>query len=597
MAATHSFRAFPSLKSARISEKSPASSCIRAGTRRAAVIRKVKEVRTSGRSKLAQGLEMRHLRTLLGVAVVLVLIFPQTSTAQARQGLSDTPAIQVNSRLVFLDVTVLDKQGRPVTSGLTKDDFTIMEGKRPQRIFSFEAPQAHTGIDGDNPEGEAPVTIFVLDLLNSSFEDFAFIRDSVRQYLALQPPQLGAPAEMLAVGNQSLELLQAQTRSKEDLLAALDQLPPAIPYKLTSGSFIEERFDQSVFALQQIALANKSVAGRKNIIWVGHGAPSFTTKMLTQPIVHELQQYMHATTNLLVDSRTSLFVIYPGLKVGASARIGKFVTLGGGPPMSIAEADAGVQIDGDNPFADDINFGVFVNETGGKLFYNRNDVEAEIERSKMLGSEYYTLTYQPHGGNEDGKFRQIRVTLRDPNLRAMTKTGYYAPDKNAPSNGRQQTATNLAEAARFTIPLSGLDVTISRIVRHPDTRTVDLTVLLASKGLDWRPIDDGKSTAGITVAVASLTGNQEILASRVENLILRVPTQDPTHLAKLVTTLQLRVRVPPKTQSIRVVTEAPDNGRIGAADLSRRSIDGALSTPTPEPHLAYGSPDGQVSCR
>jgi len=33
-----------------------------------------------------------------------------------------------------------------------------------------------------------------------------------------------------------------------------------------------------------------------------------------------------------------------------------------------------------------------VNETGGKLFYNRNDIENEIRRSEQLGSEYYTLT-------------------------------------------------------------------------------------------------------------------------------------------------------------------------------------------------------------
>jgi hypothetical protein len=46
----------------------------------------------------------------------------------------------------------------------------------PQHIFSFEAPQTHTinAIGGDdNPERRAPVTIFVLDLLNSSFEDSA----------------------------------------------------------------------------------------------------------------------------------------------------------------------------------------------------------------------------------------------------------------------------------------------------------------------------------------------------------------------------------------------------------------------------------------
>jgi VWFA-related protein len=562
---------------------------------------------------------MRHLRGLLCAVVLLVGTFFQASTAQGQQGPSDTPdflsnsmaladfmrlslleaaqagvgqgsatgnpgtpTIQVTSRLVFLDVTVLDKKGRPVVKGLAKDDFTITEDKRPQSIFSFEAPQTHTisAIAGDdNPDGKAPLTIFVLDLLNSSFEDFAFIRYSVQKFLAAQPPLLSSPAEMMLIDNESLELMQGPTRNKADLLYALDHLPPVIPYKWQADSFNEERFNQSLDALQQIALQNKGVPGRKNIIWVGHGTPSFSTIHMTYPVVHEIQQYMHATTNLLVDARVSLFVIYPGLKVG------HFVNLTGRPPMPISAADAQANMNSDHPFAGDVNFGVFVNETGGKLFYNRNDVDAEMERSQQLGSEYYTLTYQPRDGDPNGQFRQIRVTLRDHNLRAVTKTGYYAPDKSAPIDPRRQTNVNLAEAARTTIPFAALDLKVAGIVRHPENRTADLTLLLQSKGIDWQAIDNGRSRADVTVAAVSITGTQDVLASKVERLILSVPTQDPSHLAKLVTQLQLTVRIPPKTKSIRVLMETANGGRIGAADLDRDAIEAAPAMPVPEPQL------------
>jgi VWFA-related protein len=497
------------------------------------------------------------------------------SLAQAPPGPSDAPTLQVTSRLVFLDVTILDRQGRPVVTGLTKDDFTITEDKRPQRIFSFEAPQTHalaTTAD-DNPDGKAPVTIFVLDLLNSSFEDFAFIRYSVRKYLDAQPSLLDAPAEMMVIGNRSLELLQGSTRNKDDLLDALDHLPTAIPYKFESGSFIGERLYESMDALQQIALQNKGVPGRKNIVWVGHGSPGISTRRLTWPVVRELQQYMHATTNMLVDSRISLFVIYPGLKAASAS------------PISRIEADAESRIDSDNPFADDINFGIFVNETGGKLFYNRNDVDAEIGQSELLGSEYYTLTYQPHGGKENGKFRQIHVALRDPSLRAVTKTGYYAPDQKVPVDPQQQTVINLAEAARSTVPFGALDVRVAGIVRHPDTHTAEITVLLKSKGLDWQAADKGKSFVDFTVASSSLSGNHDILASRVERLHLSASTQDPAKLAGIEARFQLTVRVPRKTQIIRVVTGTAKGGRIGAADLDRKAIEAAPERPTAEPVL------------
>ncbi len=527
---------------------------------------------------------MKPLRVLLCVVLTLLGIFFQESPVQGQLVPSNSPTIQVTSRLVFLDVTVLDKRGDPVVNGLTKDDFTITEDKRPQSIFSFEGPQAHTIhalADDDNADEKAPLTIFVLDLLNSSFEDFAYIRYSVHKFLAAQPTLLDSPAEMMVIGNESLELIQGPTRNTQDLLYALDHLAPVIPYKWAADSFDWERFGQSLDALQQIALQNKGVPVRKNIVWVGYGSPSFSTsqRLMTTQVAREVQKYMHATTNIMVDARVSLYVIYPGLKIG------HFVNLSGRSPLPISAADAGASFDSDHPFAERINFGVLVNETGGKLFYNRNDVDAEIHQSQRLGSEYYTLTYQPRGGNANGKFRQIRVVLRDPSLRAVTKTGYYAPDERAPIGRRQQTNIDLAEAARSTIPFAALDLKVAGIVRHPDSRTADITLLLQSKGIRWQAVDNGGSTAIVTVAAASLTNRQDVLASKVERLALSVPTQDPSRLAKAVSRLQVTIRVPRKTQSIRLLTETANGGRIGAADLDRKAIEAAPATPAPEPQL------------
>jgi VWFA-related protein len=122
---------------------------------------------------------MRSFLVLLCGIILLSLVCIKSSTARAQQAPSGAPTIRVTSRLVFLDVTVLDKKGRPVVKGLTKDDFTITDNKKPQRIFSFEAPETHVvdaSATDDNPAGKAPVTIIVLDLLNSKFEDFAYIR-------------------------------------------------------------------------------------------------------------------------------------------------------------------------------------------------------------------------------------------------------------------------------------------------------------------------------------------------------------------------------------------------------------------------------------
>ena len=491
---------------------------------------------------------------LLGVflsAAFLLSIFPELRV-QGQQQSSGAQKIEVTSALVFLDVTVLDKKGRPVVSGITKDDFTITEDKAPQPIFSFEAPETHViapSAGDSNPEGKAPVTILVLDLLNSSFEDFAYIRYEVQQFLKAQPPQLASPTEMIVIGNESLEMLQSFTRSRADLLNALSHFPAALPVKHMNGSFVWERFGQSLDALQQIALQNKGVPGRKNIVWVGHGGPNVYLDAVVFPskFEYELKQYVHSTTNMLVDARISLFVIYPGLPVRSNA-------------MLVGAFQAGVEIGEDDPFAGDVNFGVFANETGGKLFYNRNDVDMEIKQSERMGAEYYTLTYQPQNVDPNGRFRRIRVTLRDPNLHVVTKAGYYAPDKNAPVDAREQAIIDIAGAAHSTIPFTALDLKVSAAARHPDTRTVELTVLAKGTNLNWQTADNGTSTANIILAAVSLSGNKDILASNVQKVTLGGATQDPTHLAEMVTRVQITVRVPRKTQSVRVVmgTEEAD---------------------------------------
>jgi VWFA-related protein len=522
-------------------------------------------------------MKLHHLLPWLVFSTACV---PASLQAQNQQTAPSTPTFRLNSTLVFLDVTVLDKSGRPVVTGLTKDDFTITEDKKPQRIFSFEAPQTHMMVPktGDeNPDGKAPVTIFVLDLLNSNFEDFAYIRYEVKRFLTAQPEQLASPAELMVIGNEPLEMLQGYTRSRSDLMNALEHLPAALPYKKMNGSFFWERFAQSMDALQQIALQNKGVPGRKNIIWVGHGGPGINLVPLDLPPKAEddLKQYVHSTTNMLVDSRISLFVIYPGLPVNSPII-----------SMSVMEADADIGDNDNDPFAGDINFGVLVNETGGKLFFNRNDVDAEIARSQKMGANYYTLTYQPQQGDQNGKFRRIRVTLRDRSLRAVTKAGYFAPDEHAPINPRQQGMMKLAEAAQSTIPFTALDVRVASVQRHPDTGTAEFAVQLMSKNISFLPTEDGKYAANLALAAVSLDANQMIEASRIESVTLLSSKQDSASLPAIVAAFSVRVRVPRNTRMVRVVMEDRENGRIGAAELTRKAIESAPAASTPEPRIS-----------
>lgn len=488
------------------------------------------------------------------------------------------PTLRVTSNLVFLDVTVLDKKGRPVVTGLTKNDFTITEDGKPQRIFSFEAPDVHAvspGVDEDNPDNKAPVTILVLDLLDSRWQDFAYIQLSVRKYLMTQPERLAAPAEMLVVGNQYLSMIQGYTRSRADLLYALDHLPPALPMKL-NGAFFWERFTQSIDALQQIALQSTGVPGRKNIIWIGHGGPNldFARNVAVSPkMAVKILEYAHMTTNMLVKARISLFVIYPGLPINQG-----FMLSAQDSNLDLASGDV-------DPFFGEINFGLLANETGGKLYYNRNDVDKEIARSAEIGSNYYTLTYQPQYVAPDGKFRHVRVTVRDRSLRVITKAGYYAPDDKAVITPDQERMIKFSEALQAAFPINSLHVDTAAILRHPDSRSVQINAIVKARELDYLPDESGKQSVQLLVAAASLNASRRMLSWRVEGTMSTTPTIDPGKLAHISLAMPITVPYPRKTKTVRIVVQDENNGRMGSVELDKSFFDNAPEAPTPSPGL------------
>jgi hypothetical protein len=252
-----------------------------------------------------------------------------------------------------------------------------------------------------------------------------------------------------------------------------------------------------------------------------------------------------------------------------------------------AAAEDQQKIAGD-PFAGDVNFGLFVRGTGGLYFDNRNDVDRVIGDAQELGSNYYTLTYQPPMGTDDGKYRKIEVTLRNPSLRAMTKTGYYSPEegtKAEPTPQRVDPMVEIAEAAQSKVAFDSLGLTIVKVTRHPATRMVEIAAMLRSEHLRWQSTDDGRSAANITVAAVSLSKQRDILGSRLQRLTIFSNSQDPAMLATSNTLLTLMIPEPRGTQSVRMIVRAQDGGEIGTVELDHKMLSTAPLGPLSEPAL------------
>ncbi len=507
------------------------------------------------------------------------------SDSPAVSGQQSVPVFRSTTALVYLDITVVDKNGNPVVTGLTRDDFTITEDKQPQKIFSFEAPDVHE-LRTVNPEdanaasttpsgaqGNAPETILLLDLLNTQFADFAFVRDQTRKFLLAQQEEMTAPVEMLVLGNTDLKILVPATRKRQDLLNALDHLPKTNPYKAEYKiNFVDELIRQSYDALQQIAIENRSVIGRKNVIWIGAGPPGIDVKP-QDPIIDLVQRYLRHTVNLMMQSRITVFEINPGLQMPAD-------------PVETKKQAQSFATARDHTFAlapfrrSGNNFSDMADDTGGKIF-NQNDVSVAIQQAIDLGSNYYTLTYQPQDDSADARYRHIEVKVRNPDLRAVTKTGYYSREKDEIARPDNQTVDMLRDVSTATVPFPALNLNVVGVFRHPDTHSVEITLELSDKHLHWQTAQDGKSSTTVIVTAACRSGRDEILDSRAAKFYLLAASQDAAKLADVKPRVKMTFPIPRDTRSVRLALAAEGGESIGSIDVDRKTINAAPQTPAP----------------
>jgi VWFA-related protein len=64
--------------------------------------------------------------------------------------------------------------------------------------------------------------------------------------------------------------------------------------------------------------------------------------------------------------------------------------------------------------------------TGGIYFHDNNDLLAGLHRAFDDERERYVIAYSPSNPSLDGKYRKIRVEVKDKNLQVYAKSGYWA---------------------------------------------------------------------------------------------------------------------------------------------------------------------------
>ncbi len=499
------------------------------------------------------------------------LLLVQSVAAIAQDDLpSGISTLRVTSRLVLLDVSVTDKDGHPV-SGLTAKDFQVFEDKQLQRIVSFESAADHTlppnvtaatVFDPAQPRvfGSSPVTILVLDEVNTHFSDLAYGIKCLKDYLNKQPATLTQPTELLVVRDSGFQQLSPYTLDRGRLLAALGKHVPSQAWALeqskSAGPGVGDRLDRSISVLEQIAQNSAPIRAHKNLIWVGAGFPSVDPDALTPGTDTMLKNMLQHVTDTLLDSRISLYSIDPTSTLPTMDEIINDDQMG---VFSIGGSSAGNIL---APFDTNLDFDHLGPVTGGRVIRGQNDVDRYINDGVLAGTQSYTLGYRPtNNGDLPGAFRHIRVVCLRPGLTVRTHDGYYTTGSNV-AKTRDTIGYDLNNAATADLPLHGLDFTVER-----DTKPGEFILHVHADALTWTSAPASTSTANVEVLVVALSAKNKILAHTLHSETATANANVDLHSTAQLARFAIDLGPQPKAARLRFVVRDASSGRMGTFDL------------------------------
>jgi VWFA-related protein len=384
---------------------------------------------------------MNRLRTAFLTVFVVLLpacaasgfeASPQSSTPSASQKESAAPSQELVLRLevnrVPLDVVVTDRQGNPVR-GLKKDDFTVKEDGKKQRIQTFEyedgsAPSyippklpslpANTYVNVPGEPEQGPLYVLYFDMLNMSRDDQMSFHGQLLDFVDKAPA--GTRFALFANTNL-LHLIQGFTGDRARLREAiLSQGPgPHIPKVFLGGAdaygpgeYGAGETGKALWNLNLIADYLSGFPGRKNLIWLSGGFPipvGPSGEYITDPLILQNDAIKHTYDALL----KSQIAIYPvDVRGVLGSALGEFQD------------------------EDDI-----AKATGGHAYHGNNRARALMDQAVTHGARSYSMSYSPSNRKYDGLERHIEVTLaRKGDYELSYRRFYYAAPEAA---GRSDT--------------------------------------------------------------------------------------------------------------------------------------------------------------
>jgi VWFA-related protein len=536
-------------------------------------------------------------------------INPNTPEMSSREETSTTFKVKVN--LVEVRVVVRDAQGNAV-GNLGKEDFQLTDNGKPQVITKFSMEQAgakpvakppNSGTDLDDAAPGLPLryVIFLFDDIHLKFGDLVPVRDAVKRNLrTFQSTDRVAifttsgqteldftddrdklqdtlnrlrPHPITGSGAQECPDLSYymadQIQNKSDRQALQVAIRDAIGcLGLQTGT---DKADQDAIAAARIVVMSASMrvldagdretqvslATLKSAVQRMAAMPGQRSIILVSPGFYnpdQLQAQMEITDRALhsgviisaLDAR-GVYTVMPDISSRAS------IDDNTAPLLQYMHQEALANADVMSGLAD---------ATGGTFVHNSNDFEGGLRRLATRPEYSYLLAFSPQDLKFDGRFHNLKVTVKGQKLNIQARKGYYAP--------RQ--ATNAAEQAKQQIQdevfsqeeLHDLPVELHTQFFKTSGNDAKLSVLvrLDVRHLHYRKAD-GRNNNSVTVTAVLFDRNGNFVSGNQKTLEMH--WKDETLGSKLASgvTLKSSFDVKPGSYMVRLVVR-DEEGQLTA---------------------------------
>jgi VWFA-related protein len=438
------------------------------------------------------------------------------------------------TQLVLVPVVVTDKSGAPIP-GLTKESFKVLENGKEQPIAVFEEvrPGATKAQRSPRPANEfsnvlsgteAPkrLTIIALDMVNTPFLDQTRAREQLIRYLA-ENVEAGSLVSLVTIHRHGIQVIHDFTSDTQSLISALrtvagrlhllegselaaseahsevaGQAGPLTPntggdpspaiHQLMDFAEAKEALADTQFAgyqqasaiaitlesFQHIAQAYAGVPGRKSLIWITGSFP-FSIDTDTAGLggegpsaLYERTLQMMGDANIAVypvDARGLVVVGLPNASVNLSSR----QTLLPYAALEIVHRSQESTI---------TTLQTFAAMTGGRAFYNNNDLTGSFREADQDSAAYYMLGYYLNKKNTRAGWRKLSVKVLQDGVTVRARNGFFVTQATVePETTR---AMDIGVALHSPLDYTGLALSVKWTATEPkgDKRKVGFAVML-----------------------------------------------------------------------------------------------------------------------